>query len=69
MERIRQEYLAEETSIGPVERVVLLQVTSLFERIMWMARRLALLIEGVPQPNANSSTAASRTEEVAVVDT
>jgi phosphate:Na+ symporter len=69
MERIRQEYLAEETSVGRVERVVLLQVTSLFERIMWMARRLALLIEGVPQLNANDSTAESRTERVVIVDT
>src|SRR5262249_27692529 len=45
MERVRQNYLAEEGSVGTAERAVLLQVTSVFERIIWMSQRLARSIE------------------------
>jgi phosphate:Na+ symporter len=48
MERIRQEYLAEESSIATADRAVLLQVTSVFERVIWMVHRFARLIEPVP---------------------
>jgi phosphate:Na+ symporter len=45
MEQIRQGYLAEESSIDPHDRAVLLQVTNLFERIIWMTQRLARLLD------------------------
>jgi phosphate:Na+ symporter len=44
VERMRQEYLAEEGNIGTAERSAMLKVTSVFERIMWMAQRLAHLV-------------------------
>jgi phosphate:Na+ symporter len=45
MERIRQDYLADEGSVGTADRAVLLQVTSVFERVIWMTQRLARLID------------------------
>jgi phosphate:Na+ symporter len=45
VERIRQEYLAGEGSASAADRAVLLQVTSIFERIIWMTQRLARLID------------------------
>jgi phosphate:Na+ symporter len=45
-ERIRREYLAEEATIGTTDRSVLLEVTSVFERVVWMTHRLARLIGG-----------------------
>jgi len=45
MERIRQNYLADAPSVGPADRAVLLQVTSIFERVIWMTQRLARLID------------------------
>jgi len=44
MEQVRQNYLAEEGSVGAADRAVLLHVTSVFERIIWMTQRLARLI-------------------------
>jgi phosphate:Na+ symporter len=46
MERIRQDYLADEGAVSSAERSVLLQATSIFERIIWMTQRLARLIDG-----------------------
>ena len=46
VERIRRNYLADEAGIGTAERSVLLEVTSVFERIVWMTHRLARLIGG-----------------------
>jgi phosphate:Na+ symporter len=43
MERIRSDFLAEETA-APAERAVLFEVTSLFERIVWMTNRLSRLM-------------------------
>ena len=45
MERIRQDYLTDEGSVAPADRAVLLQVTAIFERVIWMTQRLARLIE------------------------
>jgi phosphate:Na+ symporter len=45
MERIRQSYLAEEESVDARDRAVLLQVTNVFERTIWMTQRLARLLD------------------------
>ena len=45
MEQIRQNYLAEEGSVDARGRAVLLQVTNLFERTIWMTQRLARLLD------------------------
>jgi phosphate:Na+ symporter len=45
MEQIRQSYLAEESSIDAHDRAVLLHVTNVFERIIWMTQRLARLLD------------------------
>jgi phosphate:Na+ symporter len=45
MEQIRQSYLAEERSVDSHDRAVLLQVTNVFERIIWMMQRLARLLD------------------------
>jgi phosphate:Na+ symporter len=50
MEQVRQNYLAEEGSVGPADRAVLLHVTSVFERIIWMTQRLARLIRRDTRP-------------------
>src|SRR5262249_16759115 len=44
MERIRQDYLAEARSVGTADLAVLLEVTSVFERVIWMTQRFARLI-------------------------
>jgi phosphate:Na+ symporter len=44
LERIRQEYLRDETSASAIERSVLLQTTSVFERAIWIMQRLARLL-------------------------
>src|SRR5262245_44428361 len=44
LERIRQEHLSDERSLSIADRAVLLQMTSTFERIIWMAQRFARLI-------------------------
>jgi hypothetical protein len=44
LERIRQEYLRDETGASAVERSVLLQTTSVFERAIWIMQRLARLL-------------------------
>jgi DNA-binding transcriptional regulator YiaG len=46
MERIRHDYLADEGSATSANRAVLLQVTSIFERIIWITQRLARVIDG-----------------------
>jgi phosphate:Na+ symporter len=45
MERIRQEYLAGQSGAAGSDRVVLFQVTSAFERVIWMIQRFARLID------------------------
>jgi len=45
VERVRQDYLTEEGSVGTAERAVLLQMTSGFERVIWMTHRFARLLE------------------------
>src|SRR5690349_11505222 len=44
VERFRNEFLAD-TAATSSDRAVLLQVTSVFERIVWMAHRLARLMD------------------------
>jgi phosphate:Na+ symporter len=51
VERIRRDYLADEASIGTADRSVLLQVTSVFERIVWMTQRFARLLGGDRRPH------------------
>jgi hypothetical protein len=55
MERIRQDFLAGE-SFGASDRAVLLQVTSMFERVIWITQRLARVIQG-GQPDALGAVA------------
>lgn len=50
MERIRQDYMAAEGNINATDRSVLLQATSVYERIIWMAHRLARLIDAKAAP-------------------
>ena len=45
MEHFRQNYLAEEGTVSAADRAILLQVTNVFERIVWMTQRLARLID------------------------
>src|SRR5262249_10512095 len=44
VERFRNEFLAD-TAATSSDRAVLLQVTNIFERIVWMAHRLARLMD------------------------
>lgn len=46
MERIRQGFLADQGEVAASDRAVLLQATSVFERVIWMTQRLARLIDG-----------------------
>lgn len=57
VERIRQEYLAGEAGVAVAERAVLLQVTSVFERVIWMTQRLARLIEVGPSAAGQAAVA------------
>ncbi|MGE0449313.1 MAG: Na/Pi cotransporter family protein [Vicinamibacterales bacterium] len=50
MEKIRQRYL-EDAGMNPADRGVLLQVTSVFERVVWMAQRLARLLDRNSRPS------------------
>jgi phosphate:Na+ symporter len=50
MERIRQDFLADSGDVTSADRAVLLQLTSIFERVIWMTQRLARLIESRAQP-------------------
>jgi phosphate:Na+ symporter len=45
MGKIRNLYLSSEESLGPHDRSLLLDLTGLFDRIVWVLRRLALLLE------------------------
>jgi phosphate:Na+ symporter len=47
VERIRQRFLTDEEQVSATERATLLQITSVFERVVWMTHRLARLITGV----------------------
>jgi phosphate:Na+ symporter len=58
VERIRQQYLVGESAIPAGERALLLQVTSIFERVVWMAQRLGRLLDG-PSPLPTAAAAAS----------
>ncbi len=49
MEHFRQNYLAEEGTVSAADRAILLQVTNVFERIVWMTQRLARLIDRNPK--------------------
>jgi phosphate:Na+ symporter len=65
MEQIRQNYLAEEETVGTAERAVLLQVTSVFERIIWMTQRLARLLDRPGRPTGPELASALFDESVA----
>ena len=45
MERIRQECLTDQQAISASDRAVLLQATSIFERVIWMTQRLGRLVD------------------------
>jgi hypothetical protein len=45
VERIRNDFLADKTA-SVTDRALLLQVTSVFERIVWMVHRLGALMDG-----------------------
>jgi hypothetical protein len=57
MEQIRQSYLAEEGSVDARDRAVLLQVTNLFERTIWMMQRLARLLGRNARTSVETDTA------------
>ena len=64
VESIRQGYLTEQGNVSPAERALLLKVTSIFERIMWMAQRLAQLVGpalGAPPPPAGEPAESTET--------
>ena len=63
VERIRQDYLAEESGASSGDRAVLLQVTSIFERVVWMTQRLARLIEAGRRAGSLKSRAVSKTTD------
>jgi phosphate:Na+ symporter len=68
VERIRRQYLTDETGVGSAERGLLLQVTSTFERVVWMVQRLSRLIEirqGTDAPLAVGSPEVEPTSSVA----
>jgi phosphate:Na+ symporter len=44
-DRLRQDFLAEHSSISRTDRAGLLQVTSMFERVVWIIQRLARLLQ------------------------
>lgn len=50
MEQIRQKYLEDDAAVSASDRAVLLQVTSVFERVIWMTQRLARLLDREPKP-------------------
>ena len=57
MERIRQSYLADEGSVDARDRAVLLQVTNVFERTIWMTQRLARLLDRNARPSLETGIA------------
>ena len=46
VERIRQRFLTDEEHVSAAERAMLLQITSVFERVIWITHRLTRLIGG-----------------------
>jgi phosphate:Na+ symporter len=62
VESIRQGYLTEQANVGAAERALLLKVTSIFERIMWMAQRLSHLVGSAldtpPRPTSEPAESA-----------
>lgn len=48
VERLRQEFLSNDQGSAPGDRAVLLQVTNVFERIIWMTQRFAGLLDRAP---------------------
>lgn len=48
MERIREDHFAAASGVGAADRRVLMQITSVFERVVWMLQRFARLIEAAP---------------------
>jgi phosphate:Na+ symporter len=57
VERVRQEYFAGEGSSQGADRAVLLQVTSIFERVVWMVQRMSRLLEVRPTGQAEGQPA------------
>ena len=45
MHKMRQTYLASEGTLNPDERMAFLQVTGLFERVVWTINRIAVLYQ------------------------
>jgi phosphate:Na+ symporter len=45
MGRVRNMYLAPEQELPAAERALLLKLTTLFERVVWMLRRYSVLLE------------------------
>ncbi len=58
VERIRQGFLADETDVSAADRAVLLDVTSTFERVVWMVQRLARLVESGRRPSLAAAAVA-----------
>jgi hypothetical protein len=54
---VRQEYFAGEGSSQGADRAVLLQVTSIFERVVWMVQRMSRLLEVRPTGQAEGQPA------------
>ena len=55
VERMRKDFLSDNTA-STADRIVLLQVTSVFERIVWMAHRLGALIDATESGNLVSAS-------------
>ena len=59
MEKIREEHFAAASGVGPADRRVLMQITSVFERVVWMLQRFARLVEAGPaEPGPTAAGAA-----------
>jgi hypothetical protein len=65
MEHIRQSYLAEESSVDSHDRAVLLRVTNVFERTIWMMQRLARLLDRNARTLLETAPVASSTADLA----
>ena len=59
MERMRRRVLREDPDLPPQAQEALFSTTLLFERIVWLARRSALLLASGPEASAAAQTAAA----------
>ena len=59
MERIRQRVLREDPNMPPKSQEALFTATMLFERVVWLARKCAILLNPEPAAGAKAVPAES----------